>query len=99
MELPTEVRPQGTGVVLRKHERRKLEEIENQLKADPELVRSMGGAHPRWLPSKSSPSAVLGSFSAILAALCLFLGEGAGFAAAGALAALLLSSRMWHVHT
>lgn len=86
-------------VILQKHERRKLEEIENQLNEDTEFVRSMGGTNLTWLPSKISPSMALGIFSVILAVLCLFLGEGSGFLTASALAGLLITSPLWHVQT
>ena len=50
-----------------------------------------------WLFSRLSALRVLGLVAAILAVLCLLLGEGAGFLVAGVLAGALFLIERWQI--
>lgn len=85
--------------MLPRHERRRLDEIEQQLcHEDPEFARRLTtkGALPQFLVWLS-PLRALAVAAAILALLCLFLGEGAAFFTTGALAAGLLLFNDWRI--
>ncbi|CAM02657.1 Protein of unknown function (DUF3040) [Saccharopolyspora erythraea NRRL 2338] len=87
--------------MLPRHERRRLEEIEDQLSIeDPEFARALTDPSlRRWSPRRVPPRLVLGLLSALLAVLCLFLGEGGAFVSAGILAVVLIAVRDWSFRT
>lgn len=66
--------------MLPKDERRRLKEIENQLTGDdPKLARRLSETSAmRRLWLQLSPRTLLVLVAAVLAVLCLFLGEGGG---------------------
>ncbi|MBB5157532.1 DUF3040 domain-containing protein [Saccharopolyspora phatthalungensis] len=87
--------------MLRRYERRLLEEIERQLRSeDPEFARRMTRVHPftrivAWLTFRRA----LGVVTAFLALLCLTFNESAGFLAAATLAGALFASAAWKIQT
>ncbi|MEV5535766.1 DUF3040 domain-containing protein [Saccharopolyspora shandongensis] len=87
--------------MLRRYERRLLDEIERHLNAeDPAFARKITDVRPltrfrAWLSARRT----LGITSAILAVLCLLLGDGAGFFTTGALAGALLLLDGWKLQT
>ncbi|MBQ6642256.1 MAG: DUF3040 domain-containing protein [Saccharopolyspora sp.] len=81
--------------MLPRDERRRIEQIEKGLSMqDPEFADRLRQAE---LPGRSRVRLVLGIVSAVLAVLCMLLGEVAGFLLTGVLAALLLSLRGWRL--
>lgn len=81
--------------MLPRDERRRIEQIEKGLSMqDPEFADRLRQAE---LPGRSRVRLVLGIASAVLAVLCMLLGEVAGFLLTGVLAALLLSLRGWRL--
>ncbi|MBK0869782.1 DUF3040 domain-containing protein [Saccharopolyspora sp. HNM0986] len=81
--------------MLPRDERRRIEQIEKGLSMqDPEFADRLRQAE---LPGRSRVRLVLGVASAVLAVLCMLLGEVAGFLLTGVLAALLLSLRGWRL--
>lgn len=84
--------------MLSRHERRCLEQIEDQLTGDdPDFVRRMQGTRWWWPWGRLSPRAGIGVSSLGLALICVFLGEASGFITAAALGAVLLITRNWHL--
>ncbi|WP_190812900.1 DUF3040 domain-containing protein [Saccharopolyspora pogona] len=87
--------------MLRRYERRLLEEIERQLcSEDPEFAQRMTHVRPfmkvlGWLTVRRA----LGIVAAFLALLCVVFNEGTGFVVAGALAAALFMSESWQIQT
>jgi hypothetical protein len=85
--------------MLPRHERRRLEEIESRLRVeDPEFVRTLTEAGGNRFSLKGiSLRTALGLVSALLAVICVFVGEGGAFLMAATLAAVLILTRKWHV--
>ncbi|MGP4016579.1 DUF3040 domain-containing protein [Saccharopolyspora sp. 5N708] len=87
--------------MLRRYEQRLLDEIERRLYAeDPDFVRKMTQLRPlvrvfAWL----TVCRAVGVVAAVLAVLCLFLDEGAGFLVAALFAAALLVFADWKIQT
>ncbi|MCI2417976.1 DUF3040 domain-containing protein [Saccharopolyspora sp. K220] len=85
--------------MLRRYERRLLEEIERRLSAeDPDFAEKMTHVRPlvrfvAWLSIRKA----LGVVAAVLAVFCLLLGAGAGFLVASLLAAVLLVFADWKI--
>ncbi|MBB5155993.1 DUF3040 domain-containing protein [Saccharopolyspora phatthalungensis] len=85
--------------MLRRYERRLLEEIERQLRSqDPEFARRMAHVRPftkvlAWFTVRRA----LGVVAAFLALLCVVFNEGAEFFVAGTLAAALFASESWQI--
>lgn len=84
--------------MLPREERRRLREIEHQLIGDdPKLARRLtdtGLLRRVW--ARFGLYMALAAVSAVLAVVCLFLGDGAGLFLCGALAVVLLVFRNWH---
>ncbi len=81
--------------MLPRDERRRIAEIEKGLSMqDPDFADRLRQAE---LPGRSRLRLVLGIVSAVVAVLCMLLGEVAGFLLTGVLAALLLSLRGWRL--
>ncbi|WP_263253402.1 DUF3040 domain-containing protein [Saccharopolyspora rosea] len=87
--------------MLRRHEKRLLDEMERRLRADdPEFADRMTRVRPvAWLLARMSPPRWIALVAGALAVLCLVLHEGAAFVAAAALAAALLVFGDWTVRT
>ncbi|KEI45017.1 DUF3040 domain-containing protein [Saccharopolyspora rectivirgula] len=87
--------------MLPKDERRRLKEIEDQLAGDdPKLAQRLSGANSMRLAwARLNPRLVLVIATALLALLCLVLGEGAGFFLAGVLAVMIFVFRNWRVQS
>ncbi|GAA2795094.1 DUF3040 domain-containing protein [Saccharopolyspora taberi] len=85
--------------MLPRHERRRLEEIEDQLSTeDPEFARTLTDPSlRRWKLRRVPPRLAVGVLCGALAIVCLFLGEGGSFAAAGVLSVVLILLRDWQV--
>ncbi|MEV6232386.1 DUF3040 domain-containing protein [Saccharopolyspora shandongensis] len=85
--------------MLPRDERRRLREIEQQLIGDdPKLARRLTETSTwRRIWALMSPRMTLAVFAALVAVVCLFLGEGGGVLAAGTLAAVVFFSRDWHI--
>ncbi|MEV0701736.1 DUF3040 domain-containing protein [Saccharopolyspora sp. NPDC050389] len=85
--------------MLPRDERRRLREIEQQLSGeDPKLARRLTETSTwRRIWAVTSPQTALAFFAAVVAVLCLFLGEGGGVLSAGALAAIVFISRNWEI--
>ncbi|MDA3648500.1 DUF3040 domain-containing protein [Saccharopolyspora indica] len=85
--------------MLPKDERRRLKEIENQLMGeDPKLARRLtetSSLRRLWL--QLSPRSLLVLVAAVLAVLCLFLGEGGGMFFSAVLAVLVFASRKYQI--
>lgn len=85
--------------MLPRHERRRLEEIEQRLQdEDPDFARRIAEGRPLsflrgWLTGWTG----IALLSGLLAVLCLFLGSETGFLTAAVLSAVLLVSRQWDV--
>lgn len=81
--------------MLPRNERRSLEKIEDRLNIDdPEFARKLTDSRlTRWSLRKLPPRVVLEAASAGTAGVCVVLGEGAGFFLAGALAAVMITTR------
>jgi hypothetical protein len=84
-----------------RHERRRLEEIENWLRVDdPEFASGFADASVgKTFTGRWSPQTVLGSVAAGSAGLSLVLGEGSAFFVAAVLAAVLIGLRHWTIAT
>lgn len=81
--------------MLPRDERRRIAEIEQGLSMqDPDFADRLRQAE---LPGRSRMRLVLGIIAAVVAVLCMLLGEVAGFLLTGVLAALLLSLRGWRL--
>ena len=85
--------------MLPRHERRRLEEIEDHLSSeDPEFARALTDPSlRRWSVRRLPPRLALGVLCGALAVVCLFLGEGGAFVAAGILSVVLIMLRDWQV--
>ncbi|PKW15769.1 DUF3040 domain-containing protein [Saccharopolyspora spinosa] len=85
--------------MLPRDERRRLREIEQQLIGDdPKLARRLTETSLwRRLWALMSLRMALVVFSAVIAVVCLFLGEGGGVLSAGVLAAIAFLSRTWQI--
>lgn len=85
--------------MLPRHERRRLEEIEQRLHdEDPDFARRITEGRPLsflrgWLTGRTGIAVLAGA----LAVLCLLLGAETGFLTAAVLSAMLLVSRQWEV--
>ncbi|MER7010261.1 DUF3040 domain-containing protein [Saccharopolyspora sp. NPDC000359] len=85
--------------MLRPHERRRLEEIERELRAsDPNLVQHLAQERPlagirAWL----TPRWVLALGAVLLALLCLLFNESAAFFLSAALAVVVLATDGWSI--
>lgn len=82
--------------MLPREERRRIAEIEEGLsRQDPDFADRLRNAE---LPRRRVPvQLLLGVLSAVVAVLCVLLGEAIGFLLASVLAAGLLASRGWRV--
>jgi DUF3040 family protein len=85
--------------MLPRDERRRLREIEQQLIGDdPKLARRLTETSVlRQVWAHMSPRMLVAALAVAIAVLCLFLGEGGGVFAAGALAAILIVTRNWQI--
>jgi hypothetical protein len=85
--------------MLRKHERRSLDEIERRLAADePELARDFSASEvPAWRRSRTA--SVLTWASVALAVVSLLLGELAACLLAVFVVAALMGLRHWRLRT
>ncbi|KAA5825490.1 DUF3040 domain-containing protein [Saccharopolyspora hirsuta] len=87
--------------MLRRHERRLLDEIERELCAsDPEFAQKMTQVRPftrvrAWMTLRRA----LGIGAVFLAVLCLMFNEGAEFFISSALAGALFASEGWKIQT
>lgn len=87
--------------MLPRHERRRLEEIEQRLQdEDPDFARRIAEGRPLsflrgWLSGRTG----IALFAGVLAVVCLFLGAETGFLTAAVLSAVLLVSRRWDLRT
>jgi hypothetical protein len=82
--------------MLRKHERRSLDEIEKRLaEEEPELARDFAESEVPARFRLNSLSNVLVSATTALVVLCLLLGEPGAALLAGVLVAALVGSRRW----
>ncbi|GAB3278478.1 DUF3040 domain-containing protein [Parasphingorhabdus pacifica] len=82
--------------MLPRHERRRLEKIEDRLlNDDPEFARRLTdtSANRWWSLRTMPPRVMLEVATGGTAGLCLILAEGAGFALAGMLTAILITIR------
>ncbi|GAA2361988.1 hypothetical protein GCM10009854_46880 [Saccharopolyspora halophila] len=80
--------------MLPREERRRLQEIEQQLaEDDPRLARKMDQTSTvGYLRARLSTTNLLAVFSGVLAVICLFLGEGGAMLTAVFTAGLLLAA-------
>ncbi|MHA6799691.1 DUF3040 domain-containing protein [Bounagaea algeriensis] len=82
--------------MLSRHERQRLEQIEEQLTGDdPEFARRMQRRRWWWPWQRPSAPAAWGIVSLAAAVVCVLLGEASGFVTAAMLGAVLLMVRHW----
>jgi hypothetical protein len=84
--------------MLRRHERRTLDEIERRLSAEePELARELATAELPT-PPPSRMVSLLTWFSLGTGVMCLFLGQLGACAVVASLVGVLLGLRRWRLH-
>lgn len=76
-------------------DQQRLNEIEQELRSDPDFARRFHEARRR-MPRLTS-TRTLAAVAAAAALLCLALGEGTGFTVAGLLAAVLFFCHGWSI--
>lgn len=84
--------------MLSRHERRCLDQIEEQLTGDdPDFARRMERTRWWWPWGRLTPRTTVAVGTLGLAVICMFLGEATGFITASMLGAAVLATRNWQL--